>query len=124
MQPSAGVAFDVIANSGLFTRMFHAPNQWRLDGDKLTHARETDEFKAAVGYVRDLWGAGVIHPDTPGNNGVVPAQESFLASKFIFMSHSMAFYNDLWRRGIALTPPVLPRVMPLLSNDRSNRSIT
>jgi putative aldouronate transport system substrate-binding protein len=119
VQPTAGTAFDIIVNSGLFTRMFHAPNQWRLDGSKLTNARETDEFKAAVGYVRDLWGAGLFHPDTPSYNGVVPAQEQFLASKFVFMSHSMAFYNDLWRRGITMDPPVLPRVMPLFSSDGS-----
>jgi putative aldouronate transport system substrate-binding protein len=117
VQPTAGVSFDVIVNSGLFSRMFHAPNQWRLEGGKLTHARETQEFKAAVGYARDLWSAGLFHPDTPSNNGVVPAQESFLASKFVFMSHSMAFYNDLWRRGITLNPSVLPRVMPLISSD-------
>jgi putative aldouronate transport system substrate-binding protein len=122
VQPSAGVIFDISStssNSGLFSRMFHVPNQWRLEGGKLTHARETEQFKAAVGYVRDLWSAGLIHPDTPSNNGVVPAQEQFLASKFVFMSHSMAFYNDLWRRGIALNPPVLPRVMPLFSSDGS-----
>jgi hypothetical protein len=59
----------------------------------------------------------LFHPDTPSNNGVVPAQESFLASKFVFTSHSMAFYNDLWRRGITLNPSVLPRVMPLISSD-------
>jgi putative aldouronate transport system substrate-binding protein len=119
VQPSGGVTFDVASNSGLFSRMFHVPNQWRLEGGKLTHARETEEFKAAVGYVRDLWAAGVIHPDTPGNNGIVPAQEKFLSSNFVFMSHSMAFYNDLWRRGITLNPPVLPRVMPLISSDGS-----
>jgi putative aldouronate transport system substrate-binding protein len=119
VQPTAGTAFDIIGNSGLFTRMFHAPNQWRLDGGKLIHSRETEEFKAAVGYVRDLWNAGLFHPDTPSNNGVVSAQETFLASKFVFMSHSMAFYNDLWRRGITMNPPVLPRVMPLFSSDAS-----
>jgi putative aldouronate transport system substrate-binding protein len=119
VQPTSGVVFDIIANSGLFTRMFKAPNQWRVEGGKLVHTRETEEFRAAVGYVRELWSASLIHPDTPGYNGIVPAQESFLASKFVFMSHSMAFYNDLWRRGIQLNPPVLPRVMPLISHDGS-----
>jgi putative aldouronate transport system substrate-binding protein len=119
VQPSAGVTFDVVSNSGLFSRMFNVPNQWRLQDGKLTHARETEEFGAAVGYVRDLWSAGLIHPDTPGNNGIVPAQELFLASKFVFMSHSMAFYNDLWRRGVMQTLRVLPRVIPLFSSDGS-----
>src|SRR5262249_18755779 len=100
--PTTGSAFDIIVNGGLFTRMFHAPNQWRLQDGKLTNARETNEFEAAVAYVRDLWSAGLFSPETASNNGVVAAQEQFLASKFIFMSHSMGFYNDLWRRGIAM----------------------
>jgi putative aldouronate transport system substrate-binding protein len=122
VQPSAGVAFDIGtagATAGLFTRLFGAPNQWRQDGDKLTHARETEQYKQAVAYVRDLWSAGLMYPDTPGNNGVVPAQEEFLGSKFMMMSHTTAFYNDLWRRGITMTPPVLPRTVPPFSSDGS-----
>ena len=44
--------------------IFGAPNNWRLDsGGKLTKDFETEEFKAAVGFARDLWAAGVYHPD-------------------------------------------------------------
>ncbi|WP_433087635.1 hypothetical protein ACQP1P_16990 [Dactylosporangium sp. CA-052675] len=41
-----------------------APNTWRLDGGKFVSTFETPEFKAAVGYMRDLWQAGVYHPDS------------------------------------------------------------
>src|SRR5262249_14193012 len=44
--------------------MFHGPNTWRVD-DKGNFIKdfETDEFKAAVSYTRDLWESGVFFPD-------------------------------------------------------------
>src|SRR5262249_48095774 len=41
--------------------MFGAPNEWRLESNgNLTRVYETPEFKEAVGYMRDLWSAGVL----------------------------------------------------------------
>src|SRR5205807_2360884 len=48
---------------------FGAPNTWRNDGGKLTRDIETDEFKAAVNFGRQLWDAGVVYPDLPGLDG-------------------------------------------------------
>jgi putative aldouronate transport system substrate-binding protein len=46
-----------------FAAMFGAPNGWRLESDgKLVKDLETAEYKAAVGYARDLWAAGVVPP--------------------------------------------------------------
>ena len=52
--------------------VFKTPNNWRLDSSgKLIKDYETDEFKTAVGFARDLWAAGIYHPNTPtyGGNG-------------------------------------------------------
>jgi putative aldouronate transport system substrate-binding protein len=51
--------------------VFKTPNNWKLDNGKLTKDFETDEFRAAVGFARDLWSAGLYHPNTPtyGGNG-------------------------------------------------------
>ena len=52
--------------------IFRVPNNWELDSSgKLIKDYETDEFKAAVGFARDLWSAGSDHPNTPsyGGNG-------------------------------------------------------
>jgi putative aldouronate transport system substrate-binding protein len=60
--------FNLAPNSG-FGNIFHVPNNWRLEGDRLTKDFETEEFRAAVGFARDLWSAGVWHPNTPAYGG-------------------------------------------------------
>src|SRR5919202_6248100 len=50
---------------GCFAQVFKAPNNWKLDpSGKLIKDRETEEYKAAVGYMRDLFSAGVFWPDS------------------------------------------------------------
>jgi putative aldouronate transport system substrate-binding protein len=47
-----------------YAAMFGAPHNWKLDpSGKLIRNRETEEYKAAVGYLRDLVAAGVFPPD-------------------------------------------------------------
>src|SRR2546421_2084913 len=54
-QPAYGMSF--------FLQLFRAPNNWRLGSNgKLTKDWETDESKAAVGYVKQLYDAGVFLP--------------------------------------------------------------
>jgi putative aldouronate transport system substrate-binding protein len=58
-------------NSGSpFLGIFRTPNNWKLDSSgKLVKDYETEEFKAAVGFARDLWSAGLYHPNTPSYGG-------------------------------------------------------
>jgi putative aldouronate transport system substrate-binding protein len=67
--PQAGVwgvgsqsntSFDIWNPSGgLYAALFGAPNQWAESGGKFTRTFETEQFKAAVGFARDLYAAGV-----------------------------------------------------------------
>ena len=93
--------------------MFGAPNTWGLDASgKLTHARETDEFRAAVEFVRDLYAAGVYHPNS-GNYGALAIKDDHVGGKFAFAESTWtATYPDFWHRGAAVDPPVQMRVMP------------
>ena len=51
---------------GGYLQMFEAPNNWKLDASgKLIKDRETEEYKAAVGYLRDLIALGVHRPTSP-----------------------------------------------------------
>ncbi|MFE3448586.1 hypothetical protein ACFXJ8_06575 [Nonomuraea sp. NPDC059194] len=52
----------------IFQQLFGVPYEWRLDQvtGKLTHAIETDEYRAAVEYTRKLREAGVIYPGSEG----------------------------------------------------------
>jgi putative aldouronate transport system substrate-binding protein len=69
-------------NLGLsgYAMMFGAPYRWGLDANqKVIKDWETEQFKAAVGYVRDLWAGGLIWPDAPtGQN----SRANLVAGKF------------------------------------------
>jgi putative aldouronate transport system substrate-binding protein len=47
-----------------YAAMFGAPHNWKLDASgKLIRDRETEEYKAALGFLRDLMAAGVFPSD-------------------------------------------------------------
>src|SRR5262249_4528672 len=77
-----------------FAGLFGAPNEWRRDPNgNLTRMYETPEFKEAIGYMRDLWSAGVFHPDspTPGfQTGV-----AFLGGRITLLIDSFNTYQSL-----------------------------
>ncbi|WP_433440930.1 extracellular solute-binding protein [Nonomuraea sp. CA-141351] len=54
----------------IFSQLFGAPNGWRLENGKLVHAIETEEYKAAVEYVRKLREAGIVSPGSEGFDGL------------------------------------------------------
>jgi len=91
---------------GPIAQLFGAPNGWQLTGDgKLLRDRETEAYKSAVGYVRDLWAAGVYDPDQPTYN-VVIARNNYLASKLVVVQESFGGgWTDLWLRGRSQNPP-------------------
>lgn len=92
---------------GPIAQLFGAPNGWQLDaGGKLVRDRETEAYKAAVGYVRDLFAAGVYDPDQPTYN-VTIARNNYLASKLVVVQDSFGGgWTDLWLRGRSQNPPL------------------
>jgi putative aldouronate transport system substrate-binding protein len=69
---SGGTSFFGLNTGSALLGVFKVPNNWRLDSSgKLVKDYETEEFKTAVGFARDLWSAGLYHPNTPtyGGNG-------------------------------------------------------
>jgi putative aldouronate transport system substrate-binding protein len=87
--------------------MFGAPNTWRLEPTgKLTRSLETEEYKSAVGYVRDLVGMSLFHPNVLSYN-INSARADFIAGRFIVYPEGFGNpWNDFWRRGLQQTPPV------------------
>jgi putative aldouronate transport system substrate-binding protein len=91
-KPNEGL-FGIIGEAGyqygygtvnqLFTSLAGGPNQWSVNNGKLTRLFETDSFKAAVDYARDLWAAGLYEPGSPGYN-VISARAAMLARKGVF----------------------------------------
>jgi putative aldouronate transport system substrate-binding protein len=97
--------------NGWLTGIFGAPNIWAWDAGSgtLTSTFETDQFKAAVNYARDLWTAGVIHPNALQYN-LVSARNDFAAGRFAFrfdgfQSASLTF----WDAAHSQDPPASPR---------------
>jgi hypothetical protein len=66
---SGASSFSLTPNSA-YSAIWRVPNNSRLDASgKLIKDVETDEFKAAVGFSRDIWQAGLWHPNTPNYGG-------------------------------------------------------
>ena len=84
--------------------MFGAPNAWGLDASgKVVRDRETEQFKAAVGYVRDLWTAGLIWPDA---TSTMNQRTNFVGKKFAVCVEGFGnSWNDFWLRGLQQQPP-------------------
>jgi putative aldouronate transport system substrate-binding protein len=86
-------SFGLNSGSGLMS-MFRVPNNWKLEpSGKLIKDWETEEFKAAVGWARDVWSAGAWHPDTPigrSNNN------DFMAGRYAVSSSVWGAYVQLW----------------------------
>ena len=86
--------FALTPNSA-YAAIFRVPNNWRLESSgKLTKDIETEEFKAAVGFSRDLWQAGVWHPNTPTYGGSF--NDDFEAGRFVFAPGVWGQYVQLW----------------------------
>ncbi|MBV8083575.1 MAG: hypothetical protein JO247_02055 [Chloroflexi bacterium] len=115
-KPSAGV-YAIVPGStinglgagerGIFPQIFGAPNGWRLDSSgKLTKDWETAEFKAALGFARDLYAAGLYHPNTLNYNNV-SSDGDFSAGKFaLYVGAWNGFSTVFWPTALRLNPNV------------------
>jgi putative aldouronate transport system substrate-binding protein len=110
------------ANMGILghAMMFGAPNLWGLDASgKVVKDRETAQFKAAVGYVRDLWASGLIWPDAPSSND---ARGNFVGKKFAMCVEGFGnSWNDFWLRGLQQSPPTNFDLIQPFSSDANTK---
>ena len=106
---TAGTVFGL----GTFAEMFGAPNQWRLEAGKLIRDRETEEYKNAVGYLRDLFAAGVFPPDAATTTN---SRADFVAKKFALSIESQGnSWVDFWQRGLQQNPQTRFAMLPPFS---------
>jgi putative aldouronate transport system substrate-binding protein len=98
--------------------MFNAPNNWKVDSaGKFTKDFETEEFKAALGYVRDLYAAGVFYPDPVPLNSTI-LKTAFIGGKIGVVSTGWASYAvEFWDAALKMSPPVKIRTLPPFSHD-------
>jgi len=113
---SGPVAANMWGLSG-FLEMFGAPNLWAQDSSgKLTRSFETEQYKAAVGYMRDLVSSGLYHPDAQTLTGT-QGRDAFIAGKFVVSNEAFGNgWNDFWRRGVQQNPPRQYTIVPPFSS--------
>ena len=98
--------------------MFGVPNNWKVDNaGKFVKDIETEEFKAALAYNRDLWASGVFFADalttTSSNN-----KTNLVAGRFaVYADGWFSYPAEYWDRGLKLTPPVKFRTLHPFSHD-------
>jgi putative aldouronate transport system substrate-binding protein len=108
--------------TGMFPAMFGAPNQWRVDSGKLTRSIETDEYRAAVGYARDLYTAGVFTPSSNTNNNVVSKAEFAARKAAVRWDGFVAAAAQYWDAAPQLTPPSSIRNVPPFAADGASKA--
>jgi putative aldouronate transport system substrate-binding protein len=104
-------------NNGYFQQLYGAPNTWRLEGGKLTNTRETAEYKAGIGYMRDLYAAGLYHPRTLTYDAVGSKSEFINGAFALIQGVFYGNYDDYWNRGITVQPRVNVRLLPVFGHD-------
>jgi putative aldouronate transport system substrate-binding protein len=105
-----------------FLESFGAPNGWRESNGKLTKDWETDEFKAALGFLRDLWSAGVMHPDSPAMQ-INQAAQNFYGGKTALWSNGFTIGDVAWNRANAMDPDFRMRALAPFSRDGTAKPV-
>ncbi|MGH2518860.1 MAG: hypothetical protein ACRDF8_03570, partial [Chloroflexota bacterium] len=118
----AGYALGM--NWNWWQEMFNGPNTWRLDiSGKLIHARETPEYRAAVAYVHDLYGAGVFHPNALTYAAPTAWKSDLIAGKFALNEEPWASYQEYaTTRGPQAVPPVQVTTIPQFTFDGKGKA--
>jgi putative aldouronate transport system substrate-binding protein len=105
-----------------FLESFGAPNVWRETNGKLTKDWETEEFKAAVAFVRTLWADGVMHPDSPTTT-VNQAAQNFYAGKTALWSNGFTIGDVAWNRAHANDPDFRMRAVAPFSHEGASKPV-
>ena len=113
MATASGTGF----NNLYFMGMFGCPNNWKVDANgKFTKDYETDQFKAAVAYQKDLYAAGVFHPNS-ATYSAVASDGDIVAGKFAMYSSSWGAIPLAWDRSIGMNPMPRWSLMPPFAAD-------
>jgi putative aldouronate transport system substrate-binding protein len=106
-------AYSLTTTGGtFFPAIFGAPNNWSESGGKFTKDFETEEFKASVGFARDLFAAGVFDPNTTYTTPT--ANNAFYGRKlaFRFFGLTAPSYEGSPTISAGLNPPYEARLVP------------
>lgn len=103
--------------------IFGVPNNWSLDsGGKLVKDYETEQYKAAIGFARDLWAAGAYHPDSRTLTGTT-LSTALRGGQAVVASHSFGALIAQWSLLANENPDARLRVIHPFSADGKSKPI-
>jgi putative aldouronate transport system substrate-binding protein len=106
-----------------FQQVFGAPNVWRESGGKLTRDIETDEYRAAVAYMRGLWDQGLVNPDAPTMQ-INQIAAAWYSGKSIFWLLTARQFYITYPRATAQDPDFRPRLIAPFPHDGKNGGVS
>ena len=119
----ASAGFFGLSPQAPLLMVFGAPNNWRLDSSgKLIKDYESDEYRAAVGFARDLWSAGGWHPDSRTLTGTT-LSTAMRGGQTVVASHSFGALIAQWSLLAAENPAARLRVIHPFSADGKAKPI-
>jgi putative aldouronate transport system substrate-binding protein len=106
-----------------FLSIFGAANNWSVDSSgKFTKDFETDQFKTALQYMKDLYDAKVLFPDPTLNQTTM--RTAFTGNKVGVISTGWSAYGALlWDIGAKAKPPIKFRTLLPFSADGTSKPI-
>jgi len=101
-------------NVTYYSALFGAPNTWQLDSTgKLTYIFEAPEFKETVSFIKDLYAAGLFHPNTMQYTSGPNARTDFAAGRWtIWLDGFATAWSDPWRRARQAANPFEVHMIP------------
>jgi putative aldouronate transport system substrate-binding protein len=109
-----GAYQGAVFNVDYYAAALGAPNNWMVDsGGKFVKSWETQQYRDAAAYARDLAAAGFYHPNTLTNSTFQNGQNDLVAGRTAI--YILTFGNpwvDTWRKGLMLQKPVDVLMVP------------
>jgi putative aldouronate transport system substrate-binding protein len=102
-----------------FQEIFRVPDVWRLESSgKLTHYSETEEYRAALAYIRQLQEAGVFYPGS-GTAGFSSTQRktAFLSGRVATVGDGFSAYSPYWIQTLQSIPNARVRALVPFGHD-------
>ena len=91
-------------NVQFYTAALGGPNNWSVDSSgKLVKDFETQQYRDAVTYARDLYAAGLYHPNSLTNTSIKGGEDDMVSGRIaVFVTSFGNPWNDVWRQMLAL----------------------
>lgn len=92
------------------------PPKWKLEGDKLVHRVETEEYRAALAWNAQLFASGSVHPDAVADQQG-EAKTRFQSGQSLLMSDGLGGWNEALRDNLASNPDFWQQALPPFAAD-------